>query len=111
LWDPLGLFNNVFWIRLTLPFDSTSLYAEIPPAFHFVLPLSLVVAIVFSLYRNARMPVEYENVLVTFTLLLIVGEVTFKEMHTNHLIWFYPLFALILERHRYQLIDADMRAG
>ncbi len=103
IWDIKGLFNNVFRIRLTIPYDSTSLYSELPPAYHLVLPLALFAAITFSLYRNIELPLEYENVLVTFALLLIIGEVTFKEMHANHLIWFYPLFALILERAKYQL--------
>jgi hypothetical protein len=101
VWDPRGLFNNVFWLRLTIPYDSTSLYSVVPPAFHFVFPLSLLLAIAISLYRNIAAPLEYERVLVAFTLLLIVAEVTFKEMHANHLIWFFPLFALIFERHRY----------
>ena len=101
VWDPGGLFNNAFWLRLTIPYDSTSLYSVVPPAFHFVLPLSLLLAIAVSLFRNMAEPIEYENVLCGFTLLLIVGEVTFKQMHTNHLIWFYPLVALIFTRYRY----------
>jgi Glycosyltransferase family 87 len=105
-WDPQGLLNNVFWIRFTIPYDSTSLYSQLRPEFHFILPLALFVAVLYSLYRNFNAPVEYENALVSSTVLMIVGEVTFKEMHTNHLIWFYPLFALILTRHRYQLFAA-----
>ncbi len=103
LWDPKGVFNNVFWVRFTVPYDSTSLYSEIHPALHFIFPLLLLAAVVYSLYRNSRIPLEYENVLTSFTLLLIVGEVTFRQIHANHLIWFYPLFALTLGMHRYQL--------
>jgi hypothetical protein len=103
LWDPTGVFNNVFWARFSVSYDSTSLYSETHPALHFVFPLVLLAAVVYSLYRNSRIPLEYENVLTSFTLLLIVGEVTFRQIHANHLIWFYPLFALILGSHRYQL--------
>ena len=104
IWDAKGLLNNVFWNRgVALPFDATSLYSVTAAGWHFFFPLTLLLAIALSIYRNFSQPIEYENVLVTTTLLLIVGEITFKQMHTNHLIWFYPLFALVLTRHRHQL--------
>lgn len=43
-----------------------------------------------------------------FMLLLILVEVTFKEIHANHLIWFYPLFAYIAAKHRGKLIDVPL---
>ena len=104
LWDAKGIFNNVFWNRgIALPFDSTSLYSIIPPAWDFLFPLSLLAAVGYSIYRNYAVPIDYENVLVTFTLLLIVAEVTFKQVHGNHLLWFYPLFSLCLAEHRHFL--------
>ena len=103
VWDTKGLINNAFRNRgVALSYDSTSLYSETALAFHFIFPVLLLLAVAYSVYRNFRTALDYENALVTLTLLLIIGEVTFKQMHANHLIWFYPLFALILERHRYQ---------
>ena len=103
-WDAKGIFNNVFWNRgIALPFDSTSLYSIIPPAWDFLFPLSLLTAIGYSIYRNYTVPIDYETVLTTFTLLLIVAEVTFKQIHANHLLWFYPLFSLCLTGPRHRL--------
>jgi hypothetical protein len=111
IWDAKGLFNNVFWNRgVALNFDATSLYSATPPAWHFIFPVALMLAIGFAIYRNFAKSIEYESVLITTTLLLIVAEVTFKQMHTNHLIWYYPLFALILTRRRRQLFSLQTTA-
>ncbi len=111
IWDPPSLFYNVFWNRLTLlQFDATSLYSVLPRTWHFLPPVLLLVATGLAVWRNFFRPLEFENVLVTATLLLIVAEVTSKQMHTNHLIWFYPLLALILARGRHQLLALRQRS-
>lgn len=104
LWDFLGLFNNVFLLRFILRYDSTSLYSILPVELHFWLPVSLLIAVLWTIRHGFKNKTEYRSVLISFTLLLIIAEITFKEIHANHLIWFYPLFALILEKHRHHIL-------
>lgn len=100
VWDPAGFVNNVFLIRAFLDFDSTSLYSVLPPSLHVMLPVALTVGTGLAMWRGFSAELVYEDVLRSFTFLLIVAEVTFKEIHANHLLWFFPLFALILTSGR-----------
>ncbi len=102
-WDRDALINNVFKVRVLLRFDSTSLYSITPASLHFIFPLALSGSIVFVLLRNFRRPIEEVALLTDFTFLITMAEVTFKEIHTNHFIWFYPLYAILLASHRHQL--------
>jgi len=104
IWNARGLLNNVFVLRLVLDFDSTSLYSVVPAWLHLAFPAALLLSVVWVLWRGRSSPLAYEDVLVSFSLLLIVAEVTYKEVHANHLIWFYPLFALILSSGRRGLL-------
>lgn len=103
LWDLPGLARNVFIIRFIMRADGSSLRSHIPIEFHWLLPVALLTAMVFALYQNYRHPLEYRTVLFGFALLLIVGEVTFKEVHLNHLVWFFPIFALLFTYNRERL--------
>ncbi len=103
LWDYSAFMNSVFKMRVLVQFDTTSLYWITPPRFHFLFPLVLYCTVLWVLYRNFKRPLEYRALLLDFTLLLTVAEVTFKQVHTNHFIWFYPLFAVLLTAHRHSL--------
>lgn len=103
LWDFTGYFNNVFLVRFIMPSDGSSLRYFIKPEHYWWLPACVIVGMALSFYRNLRKQLEYRTVLVGFTLLLIVGEVTFKQVHLNHLVWFFPMFALIFTYNRERL--------
>lgn len=111
LWDYQSLINNVFILRFTLGYDATSLYSITPAALHYLFPLSQVVALVILMKVNVTRQLEIDRLILHFTLLLIVIGVTFKEVHANHLIWFYPLFAYLATRYRYQLIPRFGKAS
>ncbi|MDD1783371.1 DUF2029 domain-containing protein [Enterovibrio sp. ZSDZ35] len=102
-WDYHGLVENVFILRFTLHYDATSLYSVTPEAFHMLFPLTQLGALVYLIRRNMKKSLTIEDVIVCFTLLLIVVEVTFKEIHANHLIWFYPLIAFIATLYRHKV--------
>lgn len=103
LWDPVALYENVFRLRFILGFDSTSLYSITPAALHILFPLTQLVAVAACLVYNFYRPVDLRGLLVQFTLLLIIMEVTFKEIHANHLIWFLPLIPLAFADSRHRL--------
>jgi len=103
LWEPLALFENVFRLRFMLGFDSTSLYSITPEALHPLFLWTQLTAIAACLIYNLFRPVRFDSLLVQFCGLLILVEVTFKEIHANHLIWFMPLVPLALVHVRHQL--------
>ncbi len=100
LWDPSAAWDGIFLVLLAVPYDSTSLYSITPPPIHFVLPLSLVVAVIVTVCRNFDRPPALESVLRSYLLLLIVAEVCYKEIHANHLIWFIPFLGCLLAGRR-----------
>lgn len=104
-WDYNSLMENVFFLRFGLNYDSTSLYSITPPVLHILFPLAQLGAVVYVLVRNLNKTLSIEEILVCFTLLLIIIEVTFKEMHANHLIWFYPFIAFIVATYRHKLFS------
>ncbi len=106
IWDFSGYVNNVFVVRLVMPSDASSLRYYLNPEHYWWLPAILLIAMLLSVYQNFRRELEYQTVLIGFTLLLIIGEVTFKQVHLNHLVWFFPLFALIFTFYRDFLFES-----
>lgn len=102
-WDYHAIMANVFILRMSLEFDSTSLYSITPDTLHVLFPLVQFCAVLYFIVRNVNRTLYSEEILVCFTLLLIVIEVSFQEMHANHLIWFYPFIAFIVGTHRHRL--------
>jgi len=106
LWDFEGLMNNVFLLRFNLNYDSTSLYSITPPALHYLFTLIQVLAVIYVVRWNFNRPLDFDRLVIEFLILLVIIEVTYKEIHANHLIWFFPLFAFLATRYRHYLIDA-----
>lgn len=103
LWDLQGFINNVYLVRFFMPSDQSSLRYYLKPEHYWWLPAALAVAMTIAAYRNLRRPLGYGTVLIGFALVMIVGEVTFKQVHLNHMVWFYPIFALIFTYSRDRL--------
>lgn len=95
LWNSKALINNVFLFHMIKEYDSTSLYSIVPQNIHFIFPLVQILAVVFFLVYNFQKKIEPKQLFVQFTLLLIIIEVTYKQIHANHLLWFIPLIAII----------------
>lgn len=97
-WNPSGLVNNVFICRLRLNYDSTSLYSITPEKLHYLFPLVQLSAVVLTVLQNFKKRLVFDALVAEFTLLLIVVEISFKEVHANHFIWFIPVVALHFSR-------------
>ncbi len=104
VWDFKSVVENVFILRFNLGYDSTSLYSITPRALHYIFPLIQVLAVLYFLKKNMNKHLGVDALIFCFTSLLIIIEVTFKEIHANHLIWFYPLFAYLAARYRHRLL-------
>lgn len=102
-WDVAGLWRNVFWLRVAIPPDWTSLYWITPKAYHWVYGAITLAAYLIALISSRGRKHSFDNVLTGFTLLLIVSDVVQRQVHGNHLIWFYPLFAMLFMNYRERL--------
>lgn len=102
-WDAAALWRNVFWLRVAIPPDWTSLYWITPKPYHWVYGAISLAAFLFALIASRGRKHSFDHVLVGFTLLLIVSDVVQKQVHGNHLIWFYPLFAMLFMNYRERL--------
>ena len=104
IWDYSVFLNKTFLFHLTKAFDSTSLYAITPQKIHYIFPLAKIAALWYFLTKNFDRAISYKTLLPPFILLLIIMEITFTEIHWNHLFWLIPFIALVLGWHRYQFI-------
>lgn len=103
IWDGPGLFRNAFWLRVIIPHNWTSLYWITPEQFHWVFPTALLAACMIAVLWAVRRELTFEETLIGFALLLIIADVTQKQIHGNHLTWFYPLVALLFLNYRDKL--------
>jgi hypothetical protein len=103
-WDYAGLWRNAFWLRVVIPADWTSLYWITPPRFQWIYGAAILIAYLIAVVWAIRRKLDYSATLVGFTLLLIVADITQKQVHGNHLIWFYPLFAILFMGYRERLM-------
>lgn len=106
VWDAPALLNNVFVLRATIGFDSTSLYSITPEELHWIYPTVQLLAVSYFIADGFWRQVDLHRIMVCFTTLLVIMEITFKEVHGNHLLWFFPLFGICLMDRRAQLFSA-----
>jgi hypothetical protein len=103
LWDAPSLVRNVFIFHSKKSFDTTSLYSVTPGELHYLFSAFQACAVAAAVVLNFRRPLEPRSLVVFFTLLLIAIEVSYREIHGNHLIWFVPVVALTLTWYRHWL--------
>ena len=103
LWDAPSLVRNVFIFHSKKSFDTTSLYSVTPGELHYLFSAFQACAVAAAVILNFRRPIEPRSLVVFSTLLLIAIEVSYREMHGNHLIWFVPFVALSLTWYRHWL--------
>jgi hypothetical protein len=104
IWDARGALDNIFVVRFLLKYDSTSLYSITPRPLHILFPICQISAVVVTIWRNIRKDLNIDSVISSFVLLLIVQEVCFKEMHANHLLWFFPFVAYLVASRRHTVL-------
>lgn len=93
--DASGVWRNAFWLRVVIPYNSTSLYSITPESFHWIFGAVLVVSGIAALLWARGRDLPFEAVAVGFTLLALVADATQRQVHLNHLIWFLPFLAII----------------
>lgn len=103
LWNAPALIRNVFLFHSFKAYDSTSLYSVTPVDLHFLFSVFQAAATVAAVAWGFRRSLEARSLLSVSTLLLIAIEVSYREMHGNHLIWFMPASAVILAWGRHEL--------
>lgn len=104
-WDYISFVNNAFVFHMIKKYDSTSLYSITPAELHFVFSLVQIGALLYFINKSFRKRTEITDLTVSFNLLLILTEATYREVHTNHLIWFIPFLALVIGQNRHVLPD------
>jgi hypothetical protein len=103
VWDAPSLVRNVFLFHSGKAFDNTSLYSVTPPELHYLFTTFQVAAVALVVAINFERPLELRSLVGCFALLLIAIEVSYREMHGNHLVWFVPVVALSLTWYRHWL--------
>jgi hypothetical protein len=112
MWDAGALLRNFFVFHVLFKaYDSTSLYSITPKDLHFVFPLVQVAAILLILAINYSDKIEARSLIYRLLILLLVIEMTYKEVHQNHLLWSIPLLAIHLGVNRHGLLPGFLRAA
>lgn len=103
LWDPAGLWRNAVWLRVIIPYNSTSLYSVTPPGLHFVFGIVTLGACVTAAWWAFRRERTFDEALFGFTLLMLVTDAMQRQVHLNHLLWFLPFLALLFAEYRHRI--------
>ncbi len=94
-WSPEALFNNiVFFHSVKMP-DSTSLYTTLPSYITRIFPLFQLVILTVFVINNIRKSFNSQYLVLDLFFLLIAFEITYREIHGNHLLWIFPLVAIL----------------
>jgi hypothetical protein len=94
-WGFSALANNMILFHATKPPDDTSLYAFLPPGVTRWFPFFQLAAVAGFWVRNWRRPFDVHDLATQLLMLMVVVEVFYKEIHGNHLLWFFPIAALL----------------
>jgi len=103
VWSPEAFLTNSIFNHATKGYDSTSLYSLMPEDLHFLFTLAKVTAAGFIFIKNFNRELSIPSILKDFLVLMIIIEITFTEVHGNHLIWFIPFIAIVFSWFRYDL--------
>lgn len=103
IWDPAGLWRNAVWLRVIIPYNSTSLYSITPPGLHFVFGLVTLAACVIAAWWVFRRERVFAEALFGFTLLMLITDAMQRQVHLNHLLWFLPFIALLFAEYRHRI--------
>lgn len=103
-WDAPALIQNNFIFHFTKAFDSTSLYSLLPKQLHYIFPVTQLLSIGYMFIMTFARRIDYREVTLHFTLLYLIIEATYTEVHRNHFIIFVPFIALLVSWYRYSFI-------
>ena len=103
-WDAGALFRNFVLFHSTKSADSTSLYSLTPRELHPAFSAIQLAAIALAVSWNFRARVEYRSLVAWYLGLTLACEMSYREVHGNHLLWFMPFAALRLGWNRHSLL-------
>ena len=95
-------YNSMIIFHMVKPFDSSSLYSLVPSEFHFIFPLIAILSLILFILIDFKKDIDEKSLIFSFAFLLIIIELSYKELHANHLLWFFPLIAYIFGAYIFQ---------
>jgi hypothetical protein len=104
IWDAPALLRNVFIFHSMKDYDTTSLYSITPKELQYLFTVFQLAAVAVAVAVSFKRPFAIRELVVVSTLLLIAIEISYREIHGNHMIGFVPLFALIFTWYRHWLV-------
>jgi hypothetical protein len=108
-WDARALYDNAFLFHATKSFDSTSLMSVVPRGLHFLFPVLQLLACLGTIAWGQLRRLDVRSIVRRYLVLMTLVEVTYREMHINHLFWFIPF--IILELAWLRAPDADTKGA
>jgi hypothetical protein len=105
-WDGPGLMRNYLLFHLKKSYDSTSLYSITPHGLHWIFPAIQLASVLFVIATGFGKSVRHQGILFAYIVLLIMIEMTYKEVHENHLLWLIPFLAIYFSDRRYAMLPA-----
>jgi hypothetical protein len=100
-WDYGSFVRNVFLFNGVKVCDSTSLYWITPKRLHFIFSLIQLAACVAFWARSFLRRIEITELTRSFLLLVIIIVATYRQVHSNYLLWTIPFLALIFGANRH----------
>ncbi|SIO56386.1 Protein of unknown function [Singulisphaera sp. GP187] len=93
-WDAGALFRNVVLFHSTKAADSTSLYSITPKELHYAFTAIQLMTIALVIAKNFHARLDHRSLVFWYLVLTLLCEMSYREVHGNHLIWFMPFAAL-----------------
>lgn len=101
VWNSETFFNNLFLFHQIKTPDSTSLYSELPSTITNYFPLLQLLILISFFIKNIKKTFDPIYLISDLLLILILIEITYREIHGNHLIWIFPLVGILFTQGRY----------
>ena len=89
-WDAGALVRNVALFHSLKAPDSTSLYSITPGELRVAFTAVQLAAVALVIAKNFREEVNHRSLIFWYLVLTLVCEMSYREVHGNHLIWFMP---------------------
>jgi hypothetical protein len=103
IWDPAGLWRNAVWLRVIIPYNSTSLYSITPTGLQWIFAVVTAGSCIFAAWWAFRRERTFAEAVFGFTLLMLVTDAMQRQVHLNHLLWFLPFIALLFAENRHRI--------
>ncbi len=93
-WDAGALVRNIALFHSLKTPDSTSLYSITPGELRIAFTAVQLATIALVIAKNFREEINHRSLIFWYLAIIFVCEMSYREVHGNHLIWFMPFAAL-----------------